>query len=52
MEASKADQGYVYVIGRDTGVIIGEIMLTEVVRGICRALDRLFWTKTITERVI
>ena len=36
MEASKADQGYVYVIGRDTGVIIGEIMLTEVVRGICR----------------
>ncbi|OIB00707.1 acetyltransferase [Paenibacillus sp. LC231] len=34
MEASKADQGYVYVIGlRDTGVIIGEIMLTEVVRG-------------------
>ena len=38
MEASKADQGYVYVIGlRDTGVIIGEIMLTEVVRGICRA---------------
>ncbi|MFG1734586.1 GNAT family N-acetyltransferase [Paenibacillus sp. 843] len=33
-ESSKADQGYLYVIGlRDTGVLIGEIMLTEVVRG-------------------
>jgi [ribosomal protein S5]-alanine N-acetyltransferase len=33
MESSKADHGYVYVIGlRDTGEVIGEIMLTEVVR--------------------
>lgn len=33
-ESSKTDQGYLYVIGlRDTGVLIGEIMLTEVVRG-------------------
>lgn len=33
-ESSKADQAYLYMIGlRDTETIIGEIMLTEVVRG-------------------
>lgn len=33
MESRKTDHGYVYVIGlRDTGEVIGEIMLTEVVR--------------------